>query len=54
MNQSPSPQAPDTRRFLRADQPALTCARLFLARGVGQIIRNGLGLMGVEAVQEMH
>jgi arginyl-tRNA synthetase len=42
------------RRFLLADQPALTCARLFLARGVGQIIRNGLGLMGVEAVQEMH
>ncbi|MDP5279582.1 arginine--tRNA ligase [Sphingomonas sp. DG1-23] len=42
------------RRFLLADQPGLTCARLFLARGVGQIIRNGLGLMGVEAVQEMH
>ncbi|ATY31905.1 arginine--tRNA ligase [Sphingomonas psychrotolerans] len=42
------------RRFLLPDQPALTCARLFLARGVGQIIRNGLGLMGVEAVQEMH
>jgi len=42
------------RRFLLAEQPALTCARLFLARGVGQIIRNGLGLMGVEAVQEMH
>lgn len=42
------------RRFLQADQPGLTCARLFLARGVGQIIRNGLGLMGVEAVQEMH
>lgn len=42
------------RRFLQPDQPALTCARLFLARGVGQIIRNGLGLMGVEAVQEMH
>jgi arginyl-tRNA synthetase len=42
------------RRFLLPDQPAQTCARLFLARGVGQIIRNGLGLMGVEAVQEMH
>jgi arginyl-tRNA synthetase len=42
------------RRFLQSDQHALTCARLFLARGVGQIIRNGLGLMGVEAVQEMH
>jgi len=42
------------RRFLLPDQPDQTCARLFLARGVGQIIRNGLGLMGVEAVQEMH
>jgi len=42
------------RRFLLPDQPALTCARLFLARGIGQIIRNGLALMGVEAVQEMH
>ncbi|WP_213982314.1 arginine--tRNA ligase [Sphingomonas sp. dw_22] len=42
------------RRFLLADNPALTCARLFLARAIGQIIRNGLGLMGVEAVQEMH
>ncbi|MBO9624607.1 MAG: arginine--tRNA ligase [Sphingomonas sp.] len=42
------------RRFLLPDQPQLTCARLFLARGIGQIIRNGLALMGVEAVQEMH
>lgn len=42
------------RRFLLPDQQGLTCARLFLARGIGQIIRNGLGLMGVEAVQEMH
>ena len=42
------------RRFLLTDQPELTCARLFLARGIGQIVRNGLALMGVEAVQEMH
>lgn len=42
------------RRFLQPDNPALTCARLFLARALGQIIRNGLGIMGVEAVQEMH
>jgi arginyl-tRNA synthetase len=42
------------RRFLLPDNPALTCARLFMAQGIGQIIRNGLGLMGVEAVQEMH
>lgn len=42
------------RRFLLTDRPDLTCARLFLARGIGQIVRNGLALMGVEAVQEMH
>lgn len=42
------------RRFLLPDNPAVTCARLFLARGIGQVIRNGFGIMGVEAVQEMH
>ncbi len=42
-----------SRRFLIADQAALTCARLYLARSIGQIIRNGLRIMGVEAVQEM-
>jgi arginyl-tRNA synthetase len=42
-----------SRRFLVTDQPALTCARLYLARSIGQIIRNGLRIMGVEAVQEM-
>jgi len=42
------------RRFLLPGDPALTAARLFLARAIGQIIRNGLGIMGVEAVQEMH
>ncbi len=42
-----------SRRFLLADQPELTCARLYLARSIGQIIRNGLRIMGVEAVQEM-
>ncbi|MCM8730702.1 arginine--tRNA ligase [Hephaestia sp. GCM10023244] len=41
------------RRFLIADDAALTCARLFLADAVGQIIRNGLAIMGVEAVREM-
>jgi arginyl-tRNA synthetase len=41
------------RRFLIADNPAVTCARLFLADAIGQIIRNGLGIMGVQAVQEM-
>jgi len=42
------------RRFLLADDPGLTCARLFLARAIGQIIHNGLAIMGVEAVEEMH
>jgi arginyl-tRNA synthetase len=42
------------RRFLIVDQPALTAARLALADAIGQIIRNGLGIMGVEAVQEMN
>jgi arginyl-tRNA synthetase len=42
------------RRFLLDDQPALSAARLFLADALGQIIRNGLSVMGVEAVTEMH
>ena len=42
------------RRFLQADDPAATRARLFLAAGIGQVIRNGLGIMGVEAVSEMN
>ncbi len=42
-----------SRRFLIPDQAALTCARLYLARSIGQIVRNGLRIMGVEAVQEM-
>ncbi|SEJ08533.1 arginyl-tRNA synthetase [Sphingomonas sp. OV641] len=41
------------RRFLLPDDHQLTAARLFLAEGVGQIIRNGLSIMGVEAVSEM-
>ncbi|MES2441830.1 MAG: arginine--tRNA ligase [Pseudomonadota bacterium] len=42
------------RRFLLPDQVRLTCARLSLARAIGQIVRNGLGIMGVVAAQEMH
>ncbi len=42
-----------SRRYLQPDDPALTHARLFLARAIGQIIRNGLAIMGVEAVEEM-
>ena len=41
------------RRFLIEDRPDLTRARLELARGVARIIRSGLALMGVEAVEEM-
>ena len=40
-------------RVVLADDPALTSARLFLSRGIGQIIRNGLALMGVVALTEM-
>ncbi len=42
------------RRFVLADQPALTAARLALADAVGQVIRNGLGVMGVEAANELN
>ena len=42
------------RRFVRADAPALTAARLALAGAVGQVIRNGLAVMGVEAADELH
>jgi arginyl-tRNA synthetase len=41
------------RRFVLADNAPLTAARLALARGVAQVIRNGLGVMGVEPVEEM-
>jgi arginyl-tRNA synthetase len=41
------------RRFLLAQNPELTRARLELATAIGQIIRNGLGIMGVAAAEEM-
>jgi arginyl-tRNA synthetase len=41
------------RRFLVEDNPQLSRARLELARGIGQIIRSGLALLGVEATEEM-
>jgi arginyl-tRNA synthetase len=40
-------------RVIIADDPALTAARLYLADGIGQVIRNGLALMGVTAVEEL-
>ena len=40
-------------RVIQMGDPATTSARLFLSRGIGQIIRNGLALMGVAALTEM-
>ncbi len=42
------------RRTLIAENPGLSSARLFMADAIGQIIRNGLGVMGVEAATEMN
>jgi len=41
------------KRFIVAQSPDLTAARLFLGSQIGQVIRNGLALLGVEAVEEM-
>jgi arginyl-tRNA synthetase len=41
------------KRFIVAQDPELTGARLFLAAQIGQVVRNGLALLGVEAVEEM-
>jgi arginyl-tRNA synthetase len=41
------------RRFLVENNPQLSRARLELALGIAQIIRSGLGLMGVAATEEM-
>ena len=43
-----------TRRFVLADRPDLTAARLAMARAVGQVIRNGLAVIGVAAAEELH
>jgi len=42
-----------SRRFLLSDRPEMTRARLALSDAIGQIIRNGLGVMGVAAAEEM-
>ncbi len=42
------------RRFVLADRPDLTAARLAMARAVGQVIRNGLAVIGVAAAEELH
>ena len=41
------------KRIIREDDADLTAARLFLATQVAQVIRNGLAILGVEAVEEM-
>ncbi len=41
------------KRIIVAQQPELSAARLFLAVQIGQVIRNGLGILGVEAVEEL-
>jgi arginyl-tRNA synthetase len=41
------------KRFLVAQYPDLTRARLELAGAIGQIVRNGLSVMGVTAAEEM-
>jgi arginyl-tRNA synthetase len=40
------------KRILTPDRD-LTAARLFLASQIGQVIRNGLALLGVQAVEEL-
>jgi arginyl-tRNA synthetase len=40
-------------RVVRPEEPALTRARLGLVRGVAQVLRNGLGLLGVAAPESM-
>ncbi|HKX77594.1 MAG TPA: arginine--tRNA ligase [Novosphingobium sp.] len=41
------------KRFIVLQDGNLTRARLFLAAQIGQLVRNGLALLGVEAVEEM-
>jgi len=41
------------KRIIVAHDHELTAARLFLASQIGQVIRNGLALLGVQAVEEL-
>jgi arginyl-tRNA synthetase len=41
------------KRFIVAHDGPVSGARLFLAAQIGQLVRNGLALLGVEAVEEM-
>ena len=41
------------KRFIVAQDAALTSARLFLTSQIGQVVKNGLALLGVEAAEEL-
>ena len=41
------------KRIIMVNDPETTSARLFLARNIGQTVKNGLALMGVEAAESM-
>jgi len=41
------------KRFIVAQNSQLTAARLYLASQIGQLVQNGLAILGVEAVEEM-
>ncbi len=41
------------KRIILAHDADLSAARLFLGQQIGQVIRNGLSLLGVEAVEEL-
>jgi arginyl-tRNA synthetase len=41
------------KRIIVAHDPQLSGARLFLGAQIGQVIRNGLAILGVEAVEEL-
>nr|WP_221230951.1 arginine--tRNA ligase [Sphingobium subterraneum] len=42
-----------SKRIIVVNDPDTTSVRLFLSRQIGQVIRNGLTLMGVQALSEM-
>ncbi|MEO1729177.1 MAG: arginine--tRNA ligase [Pseudomonadota bacterium] len=42
-----------SKRFIVEQDSALSSARLFLGQAIGQVLRNGLGVLGVEAVESM-
>ncbi len=41
------------KRIILTEEPELTGARLFLGQQIGQVLRNGLAILGVEAVEEL-